>query len=1716
MLKNHRVHRFVAILFAVLVISASAYGQRFGASLDQAQEVPPSGSAGVGYGSVVLSADQTQITVNLGFTGLGTAASAAHIHTGAVGVNGPVTFGLAGVPAAPSGVIAQQTFAITPAQVVDLLAGNMYFNIHSAGFPGGEIRGQILAPSCTTAMAVEVHATAATMGPTGYGTLSAAIAAINAGTHQGAIDVEVCTNVTETAAMFLNSNAAAPASYTSVNIYPLADGLTISGPTILGRGLIELNGADSVTIDGDNPNSAGTNRNLTITNTAAVTVNLTSVIRIAVIAAVPTADNNTFRNLNINGSAVARNVAGLTSTTNSENSSFGIYAGGLATGATTAPAPLTSVSTNTAAAGTTINAFNATNNAVNACARGIFFNGAAATVSTGVTISNNLVGDQVVNNVGIPPYTTPTTTVYTKPIFVAGTTALTIANNSIRNIISYVSTATNGIELNSAIGAGGVTITGNTINTVATNAGSATNGITHTQTLGTYNISSNIISNISSATSSSNGILVSGTATSGTVSNNRITNIKQRSGGFRANGITVSSGNAVTIQNNFISDVMNTGSASFGTSFNANGIGLIGGINHRVYHNSVNLFGVSPSTGSNSINCLAITASTQTGIDVRNNIFSNTVTGGAATDAHVAVFLPFAASASMLLTLNNNAYYTGTIAARSGVAFAGATTYAAANVFTAANFDPTMTTPATNFRSFSSALGVATNDNASFATVAAAPFTSTTDLHIPAATVTLLESGGAAVGLLTDIDGDVRPNGVAPDIGADEFAGIAPPANDIAATAFVVPTNGAQILNGSTTTPQASFTNVGIATQINISVQFTISGPGSYSYMNTQVIATLAPSATTTVTFLAAPAYTMAGAYTMSAAVITPDSNAANDTIAGGFTVADPLSGPYTVGSGGNYPSLTNNGGIFEAINSLGATGNITIEILSNLSGETGTHALNEIAGGFSTLMYPCDNPITITGSNATALIRLNGADNVTIDGDSNLCSPPAVVGGTPASRHLTIENTSPSTASAVIAIQSGANGAQNNTIANVNVDGNAPTTTLVGIHNGGMVIGALGTDNDGNDIINCRVRRAQFGIFSGGAIPPNQNMGTVIRENEIGSAILADRIRTGGILASNEDGVLIAENSVTGINNTGLGADAFGISLGSTAIDIGFASSGGVVNANVTRNRIAGVSQDATFSAAGIIVAGGNTPAASPNTISNNMITGVIADSNANDLVAGIFVSGSPGASTRLYHNSVSMTGDRSALLTPGTGQEPSYGIAISGTDPVVELKNNIFYTSQVSEAVANPNALSFGIGMTTTAFTNLDSNFNDFFSIGVRDGGFRTGSLDGGAGTNHADLTAWNTATGDDAAPNSQEVDPVFINPADDLHLNGLTPTPLLGDGLTGFATVDHDNDPRPATAPEIGADELVESTAGLFPVGIFYNAISAPGDQMAGSATVTNALTLNGVLNTGNFNVLTLGCAVATVGNAGGGNYVVGTVNKQYCGTGTFIYPVGTTPDDMSPGYAKMSPEGANPEYTPVTVNVTAGTFPSFLSVRSFDATLVGFDPANSLSRNWELQELGDITANLTFTYLDGTPTDVNGPEASYGIFRRNANGTTDSILCSGLCADTGANTLGPTVSVSDFSRWSGAALAPSAAGVDVSGRVLTPNGAGLRNAIVVMTDSRGVTRSVRSSSFGYYRFDDVRAGETYVISVNSKRFIFTPRTIQVVDEVTGFDMVADGEN
>ncbi len=86
------------------------------------------------------------------------------------------------------------------------------------------------------------------------------------------------------------------------------------------------------------------------------------------------------------------------------------------------------------------------------------------------------------------------------------------------------------------------------------------------------------------------------------------------------------------------------------------------------------------------------------------------------------------------------------------------------------------------------------------------------------------------------------------------------------------------------------------------------------------------------------------------------------------------------------------------------------------------------------------------------------------------------------------------------------------------------------------------------------------------------------------------------------------------------------------------------------------------------------------------------------------------------------------------------------------------------------------------------------------------------------------------------------------------------------------------------------------------------------------------------------------------------------------------------------------------------------------------------------------------------------------------------------------------------------------APTAADVSVSGRVFTPYGRGLRNAAVSMTDVFGNTRTTRTGTFGYFHFVNVAAGGTYIFTVASKQYEFSPLVVSVLEDMDGLNFTA----
>ncbi len=89
----------------------------------------------------------------------------------------------------------------------------------------------------------------------------------------------------------------------------------------------------------------------------------------------------------------------------------------------------------------------------------------------------------------------------------------------------------------------------------------------------------------------------------------------------------------------------------------------------------------------------------------------------------------------------------------------------------------------------------------------------------------------------------------------------------------------------------------------------------------------------------------------------------------------------------------------------------------------------------------------------------------------------------------------------------------------------------------------------------------------------------------------------------------------------------------------------------------------------------------------------------------------------------------------------------------------------------------------------------------------------------------------------------------------------------------------------------------------------------------------------------------------------------------------------------------------------------------------------------------------------------------------------------------------------------------AFVPTAAGVSVSGRVVTGDGAGIRNAVVTITNGNGISRRVNTSSFGYYLISELPAGESYVMTVTSKRHQFASQVVTLTDNLSDLNFIAE---
>jgi hypothetical protein len=115
-------------------------GSLMSATLGGAKEVPPNSSTGSGVAAIKLDGDVLSWVIT--YSGMSGPVTNAHFHgPAAAGANAGVIVPFAGSLGSP--IAGSQK--LTAAQIAGLRSGLWYVNLHSAAFPGGEIRGQVIA-----------------------------------------------------------------------------------------------------------------------------------------------------------------------------------------------------------------------------------------------------------------------------------------------------------------------------------------------------------------------------------------------------------------------------------------------------------------------------------------------------------------------------------------------------------------------------------------------------------------------------------------------------------------------------------------------------------------------------------------------------------------------------------------------------------------------------------------------------------------------------------------------------------------------------------------------------------------------------------------------------------------------------------------------------------------------------------------------------------------------------------------------------------------------------------------------------------------------------------------------------------------------------------------------------------------------------------------------------------------------------------------------------------------------------------------------------------------------------------------------------------------------------------------------------------------------------------------------------------------------------------
>jgi hypothetical protein len=529
------------------------------------------------------------------------------------------------------------------------------------------------------------------------------------------------------------------------------------------------------------------------------------------------------------------------------------------------------------------------------------------------------------------------------------------------------------------------------------------------------------------------------------------------------------------------------------------------------------------------------------------------------------------------------------------------------------------------------------------------------------------------------------------------------------------------------------------------------------------------------------PASSATGTYTVTYSFVSGCANTATTTV----KIQAPLSGTYTVGSGGNYTTLT---AAVNAYNTTCIAGPVIFSLISaTYSGsETFPITINQNANANATntltIKPAAANTASISGSVASAaLIKILG-NYISIDGSNN--------GST--TRNLTITNTSASSSRVIWVGSSGTTPVINSTLKNCIVI-NGSTSAPAIVVSDGSTIGNAGYFNN-ITIENNSVQKAWYGIYCVGVNVAGNGSGLSITSNLL-NTLGANAIYDIGIYLQDVDGASIQGNLIGNFTGTNPFDDK-GIWLAT-----------GVRNTSVLNNTISGLNYTggSGYGAHGICISTSNANAGIR--VANNMISNLTGDGNdytgasGLDNPTGILLT-TVQSGIELFYNTIHLGGVLGFTNTLNSALAVSVGIRLN-TGSVADIRNNIIVNNLGRSGASGYGAIGILASTNNAQFTNI--NHNDIF-INPTNGDKYFGQINT---TGQTTLANWRTASGGEAQ--SVSVLPVFTSTTD-LHLVAASNSSLsnMGSPISGISS-DFDGQTRNSTNPDIGADEWVKPNNG-----------------------------------------------------------------------------------------------------------------------------------------------------------------------------------------------------------------------------------------------------------------------------------------------------------------